>query len=252
MPSVAALRPGRPELRSVRAVARGRSAAGPSDSATCSATSATTPNRSRRPPKAMLQSVNHAQPSASPPITSVSQWTSSSTRLEATATAIPTAPPASTARAARGRRRPSRSAHGRVERCGGRRVAARERRAERGRCRVEGGSRPVDDVLDHGRDELLAGDDRDDERHDPPTACPVELDGGKHDREHDHDVDRSELGDAVQHVVRERRGLAVPPLRDAVVDRGQARVRPHEVREQPEHDAGDGDQDEGDREARAR
>ena len=41
---------------------------------------------------------NHAQPSATPAITSESQWTSSRTRLPATATVIATAPPARSAR----------------------------------------------------------------------------------------------------------------------------------------------------------
>ena len=56
------------------------------------------------------RAANHAQPSASPPITSVNQWTSSSTRLAATATAIPTARPVTRARASRERRRARRSA----------------------------------------------------------------------------------------------------------------------------------------------
>ena len=41
-----------------------------------------------RPPNAIAQSVNHANPRARPPITSVTQWTSRSTLLAATAVAI--------------------------------------------------------------------------------------------------------------------------------------------------------------------
>jgi hypothetical protein len=74
------------------------------------ASSAAAPKRSRRPPKAMAQIENHAQPSARPAITSLSQCTSRSTRLPATITARPAATPASAARVGPPRPRLSRSA----------------------------------------------------------------------------------------------------------------------------------------------
>ena len=203
--------------------------------ATLSATSAATPKRSMRPPKAIPQSTNQAQPSASPPITSLSQWKSRSTLLDATATAIPTAAPAKRARAARGRRRPSSSAAAAQKAAAvvvwplgkdGPRVSRR---------RVERGARSVDEVLDQGGDQLFAPHDRDDERHQPPVRQPYEFDGDEQDAQTDHHRDRSELRDRCQSVRRERRGVAIPPLGDAVVDRGQGRVRPDEVGQSPEH-----------------
>ena len=102
--------------------------------AACCATSAGAPKRSRRPPKAMLHAANHAQPSARPARTSLSQWASSRTRLAAIAAAIPAAPGEAGARAAAAL--PAEDERGgREERRGVRRVAARERRPERGRDR---------------------------------------------------------------------------------------------------------------------
>src|SRR5581483_3220640 len=57
--------------------------------ATRAATSAAAPKRRIRPPNAIAHRANHAQPSERPAITSVSQWTSSRTRLAATPTATP-------------------------------------------------------------------------------------------------------------------------------------------------------------------
>src|SRR5437868_4510811 len=65
------------------------------------------PKLRRRPPKAIAQAANQAQPRARPPRTSVSQWTSRRTRLRATATAMPTAPPASAGQARRLHQRPA-------------------------------------------------------------------------------------------------------------------------------------------------
>ena len=42
--------------------------------------------------------------------------------------------------------------------------------------------------------------------------------------------------------------MPVPPLRDAVVDRGEPRIRAHEIREQSEHDAGADGEEQGERE----
>jgi hypothetical protein len=61
---------------------------------------------SSRPPKAIEEMANHAQPRAKPAMTSENQWTSSRTREQATATAIAAAPAASAARARRLRPRP--------------------------------------------------------------------------------------------------------------------------------------------------
>ena len=94
---------GRDPGRRDRAAARLRPlAAGPA--AARAASSAGAPNRSSRPPNAIAQTQNHAEPSASPAITSLSQCTPSSTRLPATSTASPAATPAMTARV-RGRGR---------------------------------------------------------------------------------------------------------------------------------------------------
>ena len=62
------------------------------------------------PPNATAQTANHPQPRARPAMTSDSQWRSSRTRLQATATAIPTAAPARTFRTRAGRRRQASSA----------------------------------------------------------------------------------------------------------------------------------------------
>ena len=58
-------------------------------SATFAAVSAAAPKRRIRPPKAIAQTANQAQPSERPATTSVSQCTSSRTRVAATPTAIP-------------------------------------------------------------------------------------------------------------------------------------------------------------------
>src|SRR6187551_63103 len=71
---------------------------------------AAAPKRRTRPPKAIAQTANQAQPSARPASTSVSQWTSSNTRLAATATAMPTAKPASAGQARGPHQRPATSA----------------------------------------------------------------------------------------------------------------------------------------------
>src|SRR4029453_8873944 len=70
---------------------------GASGCAASPARSAAAPKRSTRPPNATLHAANHAQPRQTPAITSESQCTSRSTRLPATATVIPTAPPARSA-----------------------------------------------------------------------------------------------------------------------------------------------------------
>ena len=82
-------------------------AAGGVLAATATTVSAVAPNRRIRPPKAMTQTANQAEPSAAPAMTSVSQWTSRRTRLEATASVSVTALPARTARSVRPRPRPS-------------------------------------------------------------------------------------------------------------------------------------------------
>ena len=218
------------------AVARRRSVGPPLLLLTAlSATSAATPKRSMRPPKAIPQSTNQAQPSANPPITSLSQWKSSKTRLDATATAIPTAAPARTARAARGRRRPSSSA-----------AAAQKAAAvvvcplgndgpERCRGRVERGPSPIDEVLDQGGDQLLASHYRDDERHQPPVRQPYKLDGD----EQDHRPITTVIDPSSVIAVRacSENGVAwrYPQCATPVVDRGQGRVRPDEVGQSPEH-----------------
>src|SRR4029453_3297644 len=71
--------------------------------------SAGAPKWSRAPPKATEQTTNQPKPRAAPPITSVSQWTPSSTREAATATVIRAAPAASQAFTRRGRPRPTTS-----------------------------------------------------------------------------------------------------------------------------------------------
>ena len=122
--------------------ALGRSAC----SATCAAASAPAPKRRIRPPKAIAQTANQAQPSARPAITSVSQWTSSSTRLAATATAIPAASPQRSSLRA-GPATPEHQRGRGVERGRGRRMAARKRRPERCRDGIERGSHAVDELL---------------------------------------------------------------------------------------------------------
>ena len=74
------------------------------------ACSTTAPRRSAQPPNAIAQSANQAHPSVSPATTSDTQCRSSSTRLQATATASPTATPTRIARALGDRRRPASSA----------------------------------------------------------------------------------------------------------------------------------------------
>src|SRR6185437_4828528 len=69
--------------------------------ASAAATSVAAVGMSSRPPKTTATSANHAQPSARPPTTSDSQCRSRSTRLAATATAMPTAAPMTTCRAER-------------------------------------------------------------------------------------------------------------------------------------------------------
>ena len=195
----------------------------------------------------MPQIANQAQPRARPPITSVSQWTSRNTRLAATATAIATALPGDR-RASRAGTPPAEKQGSRgVERRRGRRVTARERWAEGRSRRVERRARPVDDLLDHRRCRLLAGDDQDDERHDPSSARPVQLDEPEDDAEADHDVDRSQLRNPVQRMCRKRGGIAVSPLRHAPVDPVQPSVGSHQEGEQPENRPRDDDEKESKR-----
>ena len=106
------------------------------------------PGLSILPPKATAQAANQAQPSARPARTSVSQWTSSSTRLAATATAMPTARPATAGQRAPAPPAPGDERDGRPQRRRGRGVAAGERRPERLRHRVEVRADAIDERLE--------------------------------------------------------------------------------------------------------
>ena len=83
----------RPSRRQCRRLARVQREVVGGIASARSAISTGAPKRSRRPPNAIAQSANQAQPSARPARTSVNQCTSSSTRDVATATAIATAAP---------------------------------------------------------------------------------------------------------------------------------------------------------------
>ena len=143
------------------------------------------PKWRKRPPKAIAQIANHAQPNARPAMTSESQWTPSITRLQATPAAIAAAPPASSARVRGERRRASTSATRGVEGRGGGRVAARERRPERLRDRVERRADAVEELLDRVDEHDLADDDRDQEREDPAVRHPDHLDDADDDDHRD-------------------------------------------------------------------
>ena len=131
-----------------------------SASAACMASSAAAPKRSkRRPPNAMLQAANHAQPRKSPAMTSESQCTSSKTRVHATATAIPTAAPART-RGHACRRLAENQSRRCVERSSCRRVAARERRPERLGDRVQRRPDAVEQILEAVREQQLTHEHR--------------------------------------------------------------------------------------------
>ena len=82
-----------------------------------------------------------------------------------------------------------------IERGRCRRVAARERRPERRRRGVEGRAHPVGELLHRQRQDLLAGHDRDDERHDPDAPLPDRLCDGEDETERDDRVDAPELRD---------------------------------------------------------
>ena len=143
------------------------------------ASSAAAPKRSRRPPNATAQTENQAKPSARPAITSLSQCTSSSTRLPATMTTSPAAVPgdggphAATAAAAEQQR-------GRGEERGGpRRVAARKGRPERLRDRVQRRPHAISEVLDRRGQDAVPGHDDEQEGHDPRAPRPQGLHDGQ-------------------------------------------------------------------------
>jgi hypothetical protein len=87
-------------------------------------------------------------------------------------------------------------------------------------------------------------------------ATTQALRNGLDDREdraqHNHDVDAPELGDAVEDVGRERRGVRVSPPRDALVDPEEVRIRAHQVREHSEEDTAGNRQHEGKRQREPR
>ena len=196
----------------VAAVPDGASAASVA-SAARAAVSAAAPKRRIRPPKAIAQIANQAQPSARPAITSDSQCTSSSTRARGDRDGDPRCE----AREHRPRRAtaPSSDQERRsgVEGGSGRRVAARERRPQRRSGRVERRAHAVGELLD-----------RDVSRtpHRAMTATmngatqyaplPDRLGDGEDDTEHDDRVDASELRDGVEHVRRRRRWRGCFPI----------------------------------------
>ena len=209
----------------------------PRRSSARSAISTGAPNRRSRPPNAIEHNANHAHPSASPPMTSENQCTSSRTREHATATPIATAPPTS----ARVRASAACATHQQrdrgPERRRGRRVTARERRAEEVRGRVQRRAGPVEDLLDAVGEQALTDQDDGEERRDPAARHPAVLDDEHDDRGDDHELGRSELRDHLQDVVREPGRVVVRPLRDVVVDRDDPRAAAHEHRERAEEEA---------------
>ena len=170
-------------------------------------------------------------------MTSLSQCTASSTRVAATDTASPAATPAST------RARPRAAVAAEDERGGGqerrrpRGVPARERRAERLRDRVEGRARAVGELLDGRGEQAGAGHHDEHERNDPAVAGPDRLHEGHQRGEHADRVRLPDERDRVQHVVGERGGVSLAPVRDAAIEPHEAGVGPHEEREDGEQEA---------------
>ena len=128
--------PARPAAEpALRRLTRSLTGAGstPRSSAISAASSTGAPRTRKRPPNAIAQMPNHAQPKASPAMTSDIQWTPRSTRLQATADGDRDR--AAGEKRARPRRAPAREheCRSRVERRRKARVAARERRARASR-----------------------------------------------------------------------------------------------------------------------
>ncbi len=220
--------------------------------AAAAAVSTAAAGRSSRPPKITAQSANQPQPSASPPITSESQWRSRSTRLAATATAIPTAIAARNCLPWRCSLPSEDERRCCVERSRGRRVAARKRRPEVGRGGNERRTDAADEVLHPQGDELHPGEHGNEERRGPPVPRTHEVECRDRDGKHDHDLDGAEARDPVESAGRERRPVAERPVGDRPVQPLQRGERPDEVGERAEDDAADDRDGDGEREQEAR
>ena len=202
------------------------------------ACSTTAPRRSAQPPNAIAQSANQAHPSVSPATTSDTQCRSSSTRLQATATASPTATPARIARALDDRRRPGEQRQSREQRGRRRRMAARERGAEVGGQRIDGRARSVDDALDGVGDERVPERYRQQEHRDPAVRHADPLDDADDDRDHDHPARRCQGGDRVQEAASGLTGVVLRPAGGSLVQIRKRLAVVDQHHQQRDHHAG--------------
>ena len=199
----------------------------------------------------MAQIENHAQPSARPAITSLSQCTSSSTRLPATMTTSQAATPAMAARTTRPRPRVSSSA------------AAAKKAADHDEWPLgndgpsvsaigfsAGRTRSASSLTVVVRMPFPANHDQQ-EGHDPHAPRTHGLRDGQDDRQRD-DHDRlAEMRDGIEAVRRERGRVPVAPIRHALVQLHEISAAAHQVGQHSEEYAAthDHEQREGQRKA---
>ncbi len=196
----------------------------------------------------MATSRNQPHPSASPPITSVSQCTPSSARLVATATAMTPAPAASQARVTLPRSRPrtrataAQAAAAAVEWPDGNEdpdvstscITSGRSRSMSSLSTLLISSWPMPDGGDEGEDLGVA-------------PLRVVDDGDRQQGGHDHGG-AAEVGDHLEHVDGCRGGVLGAPLGDAVVELGESRPGVDHVEQQAEDDGDSKDDQEADRE----
>ncbi len=130
-------------------------------------------------------------------------------------------------------------------------MAAGKRRPERLRDRVQVGPDAIEKLLDSVRQEVLADDDEQQERHDPPTRPAQGLGDGEDDGERDHHLRVSEMRDPAEPPFRHRASVVGTPLRDARVDVDELRVGPHEIGEPGQDQTAQEREREGDRQREA-
>jgi len=113
---------------------------------------------------------------------------------------------------------PDNQSGGGVERGRRRGVSARKRRTERCRRRVERRPNTAHEILDSERDRLHADEHCEQEEKRPAVSPPDDLERDERKRQHDHDLEASQLGDRVQPFGGRRAAMVVSPRGDNVVE----------------------------------
>ena len=103
--------------------------------------------------------------------------------------------------------------------------------------RIEGRARAIDQILDPGRDELVARVDEDHEEHEVEIRAAAPLVDEDRDRDQGRDRPVAEVRDPGDQARRENRRVVVAPLGSARVDRGQGCVSADQICEQADRQA---------------